>query len=369
VLRVRLSFWLRVWLVARYDDVVFVLKDGPFSNRFFERKMRWVPRRVRALNQHVLSADPPDHGRLRTLVSKAFTPRAVERLAVRMQGLCDEVLEQAAREGRLELVRSLALRLPLTIIAEMLGIPPADRRSFDRWTRRVAAGSSGAVFDLLLAWPSLLEGVAYLRRLISDRRARPQDDMVSALVGAEEAGDRLSEDEVVGMIALLILAGFETTMGLIGSGALALLEHPEQKRRFLQQPELAEPAIEELLRYTTPADIATFRVAEEDVTLAGVTIPKGDVVLALVGSANRDEKRFPDPDTLDLAREPNRHVAFGSGHHYCLGAPLARLEGRIALTSLFRRFPDLRLAEPAHATRWRRALFFRGPQRLPLLVA
>jgi cytochrome P450 len=368
VYRTRLAFWLSAWLVTRYDDALFVLKEGPFSNDFATKKMGWVPRRFQALNRHLLNADPPDHIRLRTLVSKAFTPRAVERLSDRAQQVCDDVLDQAAAEHRLELVRQLALRLPLTLIADMLGIPEPDRRRFDAWTKRVAAGGSGALADLVLAWPALWQGVGYLRRLIAERRAEPRDDMVTALIRAEEAGDKLSEDEVIGMIALLLIAGFETTMGLIGSGTLALLQHPEQKRRFVEEPALAEPAIEELLRYTSPLEIATFRIAREDVGLGGVTIPKGDVVLAVVGSANRDESRFHDPDTLDLAREPNRHLAFGTGAHFCLGAPLARMEARIALTTLFRRFPDLRLAEPAEALPWRRALFFRGPARVPLTL-
>lgn len=367
VYRTRLSFWLSAWLVTRYDDVVFVLKEGPFSNDFTP-KMRWLPRLFQALNRHLLTADPPDHIRLRTLVSKAFTPRAVERLGDRIQAVCDELLDAAAAERRLELVSGFALRLPLEIIAEMLGIPGADRPHFDAWTRRVVAGSSAALLDLLLAGPAMLSGVRYLRGLIARRRTEPQDDMLTALIRAEEAGDRLSEDEVVGMIALLLLAGFETTMGLIASGTLALLEHPEQRRRFAEQPALAEPAIEELLRYTSPGDVSSFRVAREDVTIAGVSIARGDVVLAALGSANRDESKFANPDTLDLAREPNRHLAFGAGAHFCLGAPLARLEGRIALGTLFRRFPDLRLAEPATAVRWRRGLFFRGPARLPVAL-
>lgn len=368
VYRIRLSFWLSVWLVTRYDDAVFVLKDGPFSNDFFRHKMGWLPRAFKALNRHVLAADPPDHIRLRTLVSKAFTPRSVERLQVRVQDLCDELLERAARERRLELVHDYALRLPLTVISEMLGIPVRDRGRFHAWTKRVVAGQSGAAGDLVLAVPALTQSVRYLRRLIAQRRAEPGDDVVSDLLRAEEAGDKLSEDEVIGMIALLLLAGFETTMGLIASGTLALVQHPEQRRRFVSEPALADSAIEELLRYTSPLEFGVFRVAREDVTIAGVTIPKGDVVLAALASANRDESRFPNPDTLDLGRTPNRHLALGAGAHFCLGAPLARMEGRIALTTLFRRFPDLRLAEPAQAVRWRRGLLVRGPSRLPLLL-
>jgi len=367
VYRTRLSFLTTAWLVTRYDDAVFVLKEGPFSNALLRQKLlSWLPSRLEALTHHVLNADPPDHIRLRTLVSQAFTPRSVELLRGRIQSVCDQLLDAAVKKGRLELVGDFALRLPLTIIEDMLGIRPAERGRFDTWARRVAAGMSLALPDLVLGMPALWQSVGYLRGLVARRRAEPRDDMVTALLQAEEAGDKLSEDEVIGMIGLLLLAGFETTMGLIAGGALALLRHPEQRRRFAEEPALADSAIEELLRYTSPLDFALFRIAREDVTIAGVTIPKGDVVLAALGSANHDAARFPNPDTLDLAREPNKHLAFGAGGHFCLGAPLARLEGRIALTTLFRRFPDLRLADPAETVPWRKGLSFRGPARLPL---
>jgi cytochrome P450 len=362
--RVRLALWLRVWLVTRYDDVLFVIKDGPFSNEFMKHRMRWLPRRLQPLTRHLLNADPPDHRRLRTLVSKAFTPRAVERLGVRMQTICDEALDAAERAGRMDLVQDYALRLPFTIIAEMLGIPTRDRERFRSWTDAVARGSSGSVLHFLLGTPALLESAAYLRDLVARRRSEPSDDILTALLQAEEAGDRLTEDEVIGMLGLLILAGYETTMHLISAGTLALLQHPEQLRRFTSEPDVVEPAIEELLRYTSPLEVGAFRLAREDVEIAGVTIPKGDVVLGVLGSANHDPSRFEQPEVLNLTREPNRHLAFGSGIHVCLGAPLARLEGRIALETLFRRFPNLRLDEPAQQVRWRRGFFFRGPARL-----
>jgi cytochrome P450 PksS len=200
---------------------------------------------------------------------------------------------------------------------------------------------------------------------VARRRAEPTDDLVTALVQAEEAGDKLSEDELIAMLAFLILAGFETTMGLISVGTLALIGHPQQQELLLRDP---ARAIEELLRYTSPVDFSGFRIAREDVTLRAVTIPRGAVVLLGLASANHDEAQFPEPETLDLAREPNRHVAFGAGSHFCLGAPLARLEAQIALTALFRRFPDLRLAEPAEPPLWRRGLLFRGLERLPLVL-
>jgi cytochrome P450 PksS len=210
--------------------------------------------------------------------------------------------------------------------------------------------------------------IRYFRALFAERRARPRDDLISALVAAEEAGDRLTDDELLGMGVLLLLAGYETTFNLIATGILALLQHPDQKARFTREPDLAESAVEELLRYTSPVEITPPRVTREEITLGTVTIPPGVFVAAVLGSANHDESRFPEPETLDLARAPNRHVAFGAGAHFCLGASLARMEAQIALATLFRRFPGLRLAGPPDSVRWRRALPLRGLDALPVAV-
>jgi cytochrome P450 len=212
----------------------------------------------------------------------------------------------------------------------------------------------------------LIALLRYIRRLVRIRRAAPQDDLVSALVEAREAGDRLSEDELLAMVSLLLIAGHETTGNLIGNGMLALMEHPQQMELLRDDPALIKPAVEELLRYEGPLETATERYASEDVTLAGVTIPRGEMVFAVVASANRDERQFKHPDRLDLARDPNRHVAFGQGVHFCLGAPLARLEGQIAISSLLRRIPDLRLAVPAQALRRRPGLVLHGLKSLPV---
>ena len=207
----------------------------------------------------------------------------------------------------------------------------------------------------------------YLRKLVERRRADPQDDLITALIRAEEAGDKLSEDELLAMAFLLLVAGHETTVNLIASGTLALLQHPEQTETLMRDPSLAKPAVEELLRYTSPVEMATERYTREDIELAGRRIPRGELVLAVLGSANRDERHFEDPDALDLARDPNRHLAFGRGGvHHCLGAPLARMEGQIALNAFLRRFPDARLAP--ETLRWRRGLFLRGLERLPLVL-
>ena len=312
----------------------------------------------------MLDLDAPDHTRLRTLVHKAFTPRLVEQLRGRIQALADDLLDAAQRKGSLELVSDYALPVPLTIIAELLGVPTDDRHKFRRWSNRLVSVSSSR--DLLWAIPYGWAFMRYLRQLFERRRADPRDDLVTALVRAEEAGDTLSEDELLAMVFLLLVAGHETTVNLIASGTLALLQHPDQMARLRDDPSLIKSAVEELLRYTSPVEMATERFAREDVTIAGTTIPRGEVVLAVIGSANRDERQFENPDILDLTRDPNRHLAFGQGGHYCLGAPLARLEGQIAITTLLHRMPRLRLAAAPESLRWRRGLFLRGLEKLPL---
>jgi cytochrome P450 len=222
---------------------------------------------------------------------------------------------------------------------------------------------------MLRALPAALSFVRYLRKLVGRRRAEPKDDLMTALVRAEEAGDKLNEDEILAMAFLLLVAGHETTVNLISGGTLALLEHPEQAEALRGDPSLVKPAVEELLRYTSPVEVATERYAREDVEIEGTTIPRGELVLAVLGSANRDGRHFKDPDALDLARDPNRHLAFGRGGvHHCLGAPLARLEGQIAIGAFLQRFPGVRLAVPPKSLRWRRGLFLRGLERLPLFL-
>ena len=364
--RMKLSFWLpTVWVVSRYADVLAVLKDDRVSNDI-TAKLPWTPHALRPLTHHMLNRDPPDHTRLRTLVNKAFTPGVVERLRGRVQAVCDDLLEKAAARGRIDLIADFALPLPLTIIADLLGVPQQDRRQFAGWSKRVSAATSGALLDLIRGQPSLFLAVRYLRKLIALRRAEPGDDLVTALIRAEEAGDKLTEDELIGMIAILLLAGYETTINLVATGAVALIQHPEERARFQRDATLAESAVEELLRFTSPLDFAAIRTASEDVTVAGSVIPRGAIILASLTSANRDERQFKGPDRLDLGRDPNRHLAFGMGPHFCVGAPLARLEGQIGLTALFRRFPDLRLDVPAETMRWRRGLLFRGLETLPV---
>src|ERR687890_2101048 len=365
------------WLVTRYDDVARVLKDDTFAKDKLNAmdpeqraKTPWVPGFLKPLERNMLDSDDPDHMRLRALVSKAFTPRLIERLRRRIEALCEELLNAMERErkrkGGTDLVAGYALPLPATVIAELLGVPAEDHARFHSWSNRLVSVSSGR--DMLRALPAALAFVRYLRKLVERRRADPEDDLITALIRAEEAGDKLSEDELLAMAFLLLVAGHETTANLIASGTLALLEHPEQTERLRRDPSLVKPAVEELLRYTSPVEMATERYAREDAEIGGRRIPRGGLVLAVLGSANRDERHFEDPDVLDIARDPNRHLAFGRGGvHHCVGAPLARMEGQIAIGALLRRFPRSRLAVPPETLRWRRGLFLRGLERLPIV--
>jgi cytochrome P450 PksS len=378
VCRVTLGDRRTTWLVTRYEDVARVLKDDTFAKDKLNAmdpeqrsKTPWVPGLLKPLERNMLDLDDPDHMRLRALVSKAFTPRIIERLRGRIDALCEELLDAMERErkrkGATDLVAGYALPLPATVIAELLGVPAEDHARFHSWSTRLVSVSSGR--EMLRALPAALSFVRYLRKLVEQRRADPEDDLIPALIRAEEAGDRLSGDELLAMAFLLLVAGHETTVNLIASGTLALLEHPEQTARLRRDPSLVKPAVEELLRYASPVEMATERYARHDTEIAGRRIPRGGLVLAVLGSANRDERHFEDPDVLDLARDPNRHLAFGRGGvHHCLGAPLARMEGQIALSALLRRFPGARLAMAPEALRWRRGLFLRGLEKLPLVL-
>ncbi len=255
--------------------------------------------------------------------------------------------------------------MPLTIISEILGVPPADREKFRRWTKTVIALTASPNV-MLLGFPQLFAILRYLRHSFKAHREHPQDDLISALVRVEEAGDQLTEDELLAMVFILLVAGHETTVNLIGSGTLALLENPDQFALLRQKPELIKNAIEELLRYVNPVEQATQRFAWEDVTLHGVTIPKGEMVLAVIASANRDEQQFDHADQLDITRQDNKHLAFGQGVHFCIGAPLARLEGQIAINALVQRLPTLRLKAAPETLRWRAGLTVRGLEALPV---
>jgi cytochrome P450 len=346
----------RLWFLSRYEDNVAALKDARLGREILRVMTRdelglppepeaGVLHLVQMQREWMLLKDPPDHTRLRTLVHKAFTPRMVERLRERAQALTDHLIDEALADGGMDLIAGLALPLPVTVIAEMLGIPPSEHSAFQQWSRNLAGTleltDAQEVYERGSA--ATIEFSAYVRQLIAERRKAPKEDLISALVAAEAEGDKLSEDEMVAMCILLLVAGHETTVNLIGNGTLALLRHPDQWEKLKNDPSLAKSAVEELLRYDSPVQM-TARWVLEDMEFAGQMFRKGQQVATLLGAANRDPSRFANPGTLDITRDPNPHLAFGNGIHFCLGAPLARMEGQIAFATLARRLPYLRLA-------------------------
>ncbi len=373
VQRITMSDGRGVWLVTRYDDARAVLKDPRFVKDWRSTmspeqlaQVPNVPDALQFLSQHMLTSDPPNHTRLRALVQKAFTPRLVEQLRPRVQEITDALLDAVEARGEMDLIDDFAFPLPITVIAELLGVPPEDRNKFRHWSDALLSGEPTPE-RMQRIIPDMVEFNAYLAALFAERRARPADDLISALVQVEEAGDQLTQIELFSMMFLLLIAGHETTVNLIGNGMLALLEHPDQLERLKQHPELLPSAIEEFLRYDGPVANATRRWASEDVEVCGVLIPRGEQVMVVLASADRDEQRFPNPDDLDITRADNRHMAFGHGIHYCLGAPLARLEGQIAIGTLLRRMPNLRLKDAPETLAWRASLVIRGLERLPVV--
>ncbi|MFF4229628.1 cytochrome P450 [Streptomyces sp. NPDC001820] len=360
---------LETWLVTRYEDGLAALSDPRLSSDVHDasdpRLLEQLPATERAsLLSNMLRTDPPDHTRLRRLVSKAFTARRVAELRPRVQEITDRLLDDIAPAGRADLVADFALPLPVTVISELLGVPVADRHDFQGWTDdmilRRAEQPDPAVVDT--AWQHMR---TYLTGLLEAKRARPGDDLLSALITARDEEQRLDEDELIAMAFLLLAAGYITTVNLIGGGIAALLAHPGQMEMLRDDPALLPGAIEELLRYDGPVSPGIARFAREDVSIAGVAIPRGATVLIASAIADRDPGQFPDPDDLDITRQDNAHLAFGHGIHYCLGAPLARLEGQVAIGTVLRRLPGLALAVPPGELRWRPG-GLRGPERLPV---
>jgi pimeloyl-[acyl-carrier protein] synthase len=361
------SPFMDMWVLTRYEDVAFVLRD----QRFSADRTKWDG--VRDVEnfqptRSLLSLDPPDHTRLRHLVSKAFTPRVVEQLRPEAQAIVDEALDKAAVRGTMELIEDLAYPLPVAVIARMLGVPEKDWPRFREWSRVLVSSLDPVAFpspEMLAALTSAQEALLdYLRGIVARRRREPRSDLISDLIAVEEQGEGLNERELLVMLNLLLVAGHETTVNLIGNGMLALLRHPDQLALLRGRPGLIETAVEELLRFDSPVQL-TGRIAAQDCTLGGQDIRQGQLILTLLGAANRDPQQFADPDRLDLTRSPNQHFSFGRGIHFCLGAPLARLEGRIAIGSLVERFPRLRLAgEPVRGE----TITLRGLTRLPLAL-
>jgi hypothetical protein len=377
-----------LWVLSRHEDVAAALRSPRMGNDedkadmsvltpgllkpFIKRQSqaRVEGRFIDVMEQTMLFRDPPDHTRLRALVSKAFTPRRVEALAGRVQQLVDEMLEAPAARGHIELMHEFAYPLPARVICELLGVPKEDEAFIVAQAPALGTGLDPAPMrtpqSVAAANDATTALLDYLDGLIAERKRAPRDDMLSALITAEESGESLSHDELVSTFLLLLIAGHETTANLIGNGMLALLRHPDQLARLRAAPEgddLERSAVEELMRFDGPIQMVE-RITLDPVVIGGREIPTGRIAICLTAAANRDPAVFADPDRLDLGRMPNPHVGFGGGAHFCLGATLARLEGRIAIGTLARRFPGIRLLEPK--PEWRPSFTIRGLRRLPL---
>jgi cytochrome P450 len=361
------------WFLTGFKDVVSVLRDPRFGRELhrvlplsaFAPLTEEQKPFIYMVGQWMLVRDPPDHTRLRALVNRAFTPRVVQQLRPKIEKIADTLLADQAQAGSMDLIADFALPLPVIVIAEMLGIRREDRTLLKEWSTEILGALDLCPEPGICERASkvTLEFTEYLGKLVAERRKKPEDDLISALIAAEEAGDKLSEEELYATAILLLFAGHETTTNLIGNGMLALLRHPDQLKRLKDNPGLIQTAVEELLRYDSPVQI-TLRVAFEDVEMDGKIIRKGTQVGICIGAANRDPAQFLQPDCLDLTRADNRHIAFGMGMHFCIGAALARLEGQIAIDALLKKFPDLQLQSCGPV--WRNTIALRGLAKLPV---
>jgi len=355
----------RVWMVTRYADVRAALADPRLHKQWVGKLTPpdWEPDPVNGfLSVHLLNLDPPDHTRLRRLVVKAFTPRRVAGLRPRIEEITASLLDEMSGRDEVDLIEAFAFPLPITVICELLGIPVADRDTFQGWSHTIVS-SVASQEEVFAAGAAMYQ---YFTGLVAAKREAPADDLVSGLIMARDAGDSLDDRELLAMLFLLLIAGHETTTNLIASGTLALLQRPAELTRLRGDWSLLPGAVEELLRYANPLNHATDRFTLEPVEIGGVTIPAREWVLCVTSSANRDPSRFAEPDRLDLEREASGHLAFGHGIHYCLGAPLARLEGEVAFGALLSRFPGLALAVPSSSLRWRPSSLIHGLESLPV---
>lgn len=359
-----------IWFATRYHDVERILRDEPVFARDLRRHVHsFEPLNAQLdqmLNNHMLNKDGTDHRRLRTLVSKAFTPARVRALRPRIQAIANELIDAVQQRGEMDLMAEYAFHLPTIVILELLGIPVADRERFKAWSNTIIMPSMDPDgFERFVR--EMTAFMTYLRDLFAARRAQPTDDLTSALVHAEEQGDRLNENELYSMLMLLIVAGHETTVSLIGNAIVALWRHPDQLALLQAQPDLMPTAVEEFLRYDGSVERAFTRFVVEDVELGGETVPKGALIVPILAAANRDPAVFDGPDSLDVTRGHNPHLGFGKGAHYCVGAPLARLEAEIALNTLLHRLPGIRPAVALDTLRYRLTPTFRSLEALPVV--
>jgi cytochrome P450 len=365
------GFGRDAFVVTRYDDIVAALKNPALSSDMMRGRSvggwgRWVPRAFRILAKTMVTMDDPDHARLRNLVHKGFTPSMVDRMAGRVQEIADELLAKLEGKDTVDLLHDFALPLPMIVISEMLGVPENQRAKFRRFMLHLLDGPPPSLWRLISGMRNNIRMISYLDGLINLRRKEPDSGLITALVAAETSGDRLTQDELVGMVFLLLLAGHETTVNLLGNGVLALMDDRAQLDKLRAHPNLIKTAIEELLRYTNPVQHSIIRTVTADLEIGGMKVAAGDRVVLMLAAGNRDEDTFPNAESLDVAREPNRHLGFGLGIHFCLGAPLARMEGSIALNALLRKYPDITLAIPRDKVKWRPNSLLRGLAELPV---
>lgn len=353
----------RGWLVTGYEDGAAVLKDGRFI-KDYSKLYGGSMGEMSVFTQNMLFSDPPDHKRLRGLAQKAFTPKMISGMRGRIQELTDGLLDNLEGKGMVDLIDEFAFPLPIIVICEILGVPSEDRDKFRLWSNSMIEGTSGEIG--VSVYEHMNQFIQYLGQWFQQVRENPDDGLISKLIEAEEEGDRLSEKELYGLVSLLIIAGHETTVNLIGNTVLALMANPEQQEMLRQEPERVPQAIEESLRFNGPVEFSTSRWASEDMDFRGKQIHRGDVVVVALNAANHDPAKFDEPERFDPSREKNPHLAFGMGIHFCLGAPLARLEGEIAISSLLSRFADIRLAVDESELAWRPGMIVRGVKELPV---
>ncbi len=365
----------RPWLLTRYDDAISLLNDERFTKDYARIPGRaegrsgddYMMQAAASINRHMLTLDPPDHTRLRALIHKAFTPRMIRQMEARIAEISNRLIDAMLKQDQIDLIADFAFPLPVTVIAELLGVPHEDRAKFRRWSQTIIlGGSSGS--DMEAVGAAAIEFIMYFHEKFDQRRAEPQDDLITALVQAEEAGDKLDPQELISMVFLLLVAGHETTVNLLGNGTLALLQHPDQLLLLRENPELVRSAVEELLRFDGPVGVSTMRWAMEEVDYYGQTVHAGDMVVASLLGVNRDPAAFDQPDLLDITRNPNKHLAFGNGIHYCVGAPLARLEGAVAFNLLLERLPNLALAVDADDLEWNHTILLHGVKSMPVTI-
>ena len=368
-------FGMGMYATARYDDCLTVLKDDRFGRDRSAitggSKLPFpTPKSVQLLSNSMIIMDDPEHRRLRTLVHKAFAPKHVHQMEERVESLAHELIDKTLKQsakGEADIRAEYALDIPVAVISQMMGVSDDEMDLVRNSIRVLSDGLSGWSVIRTFAW-DIRKVIEHLRELVARKRKQPGDDILSALIQAEEDGDKLSEDELLSMVFLLIVAGFETTVHLITNGVLTFIDHPDQFERLKNNPELLGSAVEEVLRFSGPIHGTKMNYAKEDVELRGVTIPKGAPVMPLLGSANRDENVFENADQFDIARDPNRHLAFSQGNHFCLGAFLARMETKLAFKVLFERAPNIQLAIPRDQIELERTPGWHRHKRLPVYL-